>query len=203
MSWNVKKKVFSALQSVQFFERPSSMPRKTKKICYDRHFFLRESFWEVLRHAEDWCCNLHFLPEINPGTLEHQCHIHRQYRSIVFGWLCSRFYQWVKCLHYEETGIDLGNKVLVAKAIFSLPNYFWRPLSWLPGKMVPKIAFVPSKMITKLADSIFISSSSSTSSSYLIYPPVQCHVRVCLSHRNYTIPGPQRVTENNRTFKKL
>ena len=113
-----------------------------------------------------------FYPRSIREHWEHQCHIHRQYRSIVFGWLCSRFYQWVKCLHYEETRIGLGNKVLVAKAIFSLPNYFWRPLSWLPGKMVPKIAFVPSKMITKLADSIFISSSSSTSSSYLIY--LQC-----------------------------
>ena len=163
-------------------------------------------FWEVLRHAEDWCCNLHFLPEINPGTLEHQCHIHRQYRSIVFGWLCSRFYQWVKCLHYEETRIGLGNKVLVAKAIFSLPNYFWRPLSWLPGKMVPKIAFVPSKMITKLADSIFISSSSSTSSSYLIY--LQCSATfVCVwftetilyqGHRE-----SQKITERLKNCRRL
>ena len=113
-----------------------------------------------------------FYPRSIREHWEHKCHIHRQYRSIVFGWLCSRFYQWVKCLHYEETRIDLGNKVLVAKAIFSLPNYFWRLLSWLPGKMMPMIAFVPSKMITKLADSIFIYSSSSTSSSYLIY--MQC-----------------------------
>ena len=90
-----------------------------------------------------------FYPRSIREHWEHQCHIHRQYRSIVFGWLCSRFYQWVKCLHYEETGIDLGNKVLVAKAIFSLPDYFWKPPPWLP-----------SKMITKLDESIFISSSS-------------------------------------------